>query len=431
MCIFLETIECNNKEIRRFEYTDNKLTKVIENDKIINIEYDRYGNIIKLGNSNIKYNKRLLMESYDDITYEYNYQGIRTKKTKANEYEIKYYLDQDKIIEEEKRNLKTNEITRLIYYYEARGIRGISYKKNEEERYYSLIRDPLNNISKVINKGKIVGEYKYNAWGEIEVEIKEISDEVDRYVINNNPFRYKGYYYDVDTSLYYCINRYYSKELCRFISPDDVEYLDPESVNGLNLYCYCYNNLINYVDSSGCYPVRIQVVRLTIYFHPPHGNGPNAQRHIHIKNGNVKIASRNYDGSVHDKKYGKNYVPSKEVYNALLEHGWDWYGNKFSLIDFNGFYREEFPLQQSGYSLEQFPVTNVGSSLEVFPSLNNGFELETFPQVSLDIPYYKPFPLTNQEKQILVTTVIVVAVVVVAIALIPATGGGSAVLLFA
>lgn len=206
--------------------------------------------------------------------------------------------------------------------------------------------------------------------------------------------------------------------------------MNPTSINGLNLYSYWYNDPINYIDISGCYPVKIQVGRLTIYFHPPHGNGPNAQHHIHIKNGNVKVASRNYDGSVHDKKYGKNYVPSKEVYNALLEQGWDWYGNKFSLFDFSGLYREEFPLQQSGYSLEQFQVTNMGSSLEVFPSLNNGFVLETFPQVTLDIPYYNPFPLTNQEKQILVVTAIVI-VAVVAIALIPATGGGSAVLLLA
>lgn len=156
----------------------------------------------------------------------------------------------------------------------------------------------------------------------------------------------------------------------------------------------------------------------------------NTQYHIHIKNGNVRVASRNYDGSVHDKKYGKNYVPSKEVYNALLEQGWDWYGNKFSLFDFSGLYREEFPLQQSGYSLEQFSVTNIGSSVEVFPSLNNGFVLEAFPQVTLDTPYYNLFPLTNQEKQILLVASIFI-VAIVAIALIPATGGGSAVLLLA
>ena len=30
-----------------------------------------------------------------------------------------------------------------------------------------------------------------------------------------------------------------------------MSYLDPESVNGLNLYCYCLNNPISYADSSG------------------------------------------------------------------------------------------------------------------------------------------------------------------------------------
>ena len=37
----------------------------------------------------------------------------------------------------------------------------------------------------------------------------------------------------------------------RFISPDDTAYLDPESVNGLNLYCYCNNDPVNYCDPSG------------------------------------------------------------------------------------------------------------------------------------------------------------------------------------
>ena len=57
--------------------------------------------------------------------------------------------------------------------------------------------------------------------------------------------------YDVESGLYYCITRYYSPELCIFTSIDSIEYLDPESVNGLNLYCYCYNDPINYYDPSG------------------------------------------------------------------------------------------------------------------------------------------------------------------------------------
>ena len=55
----------------------------------------------------------------------------------------------------------------------------------------------------------------------------------------------------VETGLFWLSSRYYSPELCRFISPDDVEYLNPQSVNGINLYCYCMNNPISYYDPSG------------------------------------------------------------------------------------------------------------------------------------------------------------------------------------
>ena len=61
----------------------------------------------------------------------------------------------------------------------------------------------------------------------------------------------QGYYYDIETQLFYCNSRYYSPELCRWISPDSVEYLDTESINGLNLYAYCGNDPVNRIDSTG------------------------------------------------------------------------------------------------------------------------------------------------------------------------------------
>ncbi len=58
-------------------------------------------------------------------------------------------------------------------------------------------------------------------------------------------------YCDSETSLYYLNACYYNPEWRRFISPDDTSYLDPGSVNGLNLYCYCHNDPVNYADPSG------------------------------------------------------------------------------------------------------------------------------------------------------------------------------------
>ena len=87
-----------------------------------------------------------------------------------------------------------------------------------------------------------------------------IASGSDMALAKANPIRYRGYYFDVDTGLYYLNARYYSPELRRFISPDDTAYLDPENVDGLNLYVYCCNNPIMYRDNFGCFPTHIDQI---------------------------------------------------------------------------------------------------------------------------------------------------------------------------
>ena len=65
----------------------------------------------------------------------------------------------------------------------------------------------------------------------------------------NNPFRYRGYYYDAETGYYYLNARYYNPEWCRFISADPI--LDTSTAFGCNLFNYCGNDPINRIDSSG------------------------------------------------------------------------------------------------------------------------------------------------------------------------------------
>ena len=81
-----------------------------------------------------------------------------------------------------------------------------------------------------------------------------------------NPFRYRGYYWDEEIALYYLNARYYDPEVGRFISQDDIFYLKPIILNGVNLYSYCYNNPIKYIDVVGFTPqVNIGVDIWTLY----------------------------------------------------------------------------------------------------------------------------------------------------------------------
>ena len=68
-----------------------------------------------------------------------------------------------------------------------------------------------------------------------------------------NPIRYRGYYYDEETGLYYVSSRYYDPEIGRFISPDTTDILTatPMGLTDKNLFAYCDNNPITRIDSGG------------------------------------------------------------------------------------------------------------------------------------------------------------------------------------
>ena len=102
-------------------------------------------------------------------------------------------------------------------------------------------------IALLDNNGNVVVNYKYDAWGKCEVDASTTNTEL----ANINPFRYRSYYYDDETKLYFLKTRYYDPEIGRFITIDDLSYLDPESINGLNLYAYCGNNPVMNIDPSG------------------------------------------------------------------------------------------------------------------------------------------------------------------------------------
>ena len=79
-----------------------------------------------------------------------------------------------------------------------------------------------------------------------------------------NPFRYKGYYYDTESEMYYCNSRYYVPEWCRWLTPDSPSFLQPESLNGMNLFAYCGNDPVNKIDTLGSFAITISTLLVGI-----------------------------------------------------------------------------------------------------------------------------------------------------------------------
>ena len=146
----------------------------------------------------------------------------------------------------------------LEFVYDNSGVIGLKYSGNT----YFYRRDCQGNIIALIdNNGAVVVEYKYDAWGNHEATV---ADEEYVTLANLNPFRYRGYYYDSETGLYFLQTRYYDPEVGRFISRDSIEYADPETICGLNLYAYCGNNPVMSVDPTGEFILSLFLICLGV-----------------------------------------------------------------------------------------------------------------------------------------------------------------------
>lgn len=101
-------------------------------------------------------------------------------------------------------------------------------------------------IGFVEQKINLVVKYNYTGYG-----ITTVSGSLATTLGKDNPFRFKGYYFDEESSMYYCQSRYYVPEWGRWLNSDNIAFLDTSDLKGMNLFCYCGNNPISNLDKSG------------------------------------------------------------------------------------------------------------------------------------------------------------------------------------
>lgn len=246
-------------------YTDSTWSDLLTNFNGTAISYDEIGNPVSLDDVQLSWNGRQLQQitgaEGETLSYCYNTDGQRISKTMTETdgtVTTTEYFYNGSILAGQKCGDNT-----LVFMYDNNGqYYGFTY--NGTTYYY--LTNIQGDVDMVLNSSRaVVAKYAYDAWGNVvSVTDADGNDITDMSHIGHiNPIRYRGYYYDAETELYYLNSRYYMPVLCRFLNGDGIAGIN-QDMNAYNLFAYCSNNPVNYCDPSGCYTVT----------YPAEGDGP-------------------------------------------------------------------------------------------------------------------------------------------------------------
>ncbi len=221
------------------------------------ITYDTIGNPTSYLGATLTWRGRELskyVEGNKQISYSYDVDGMRYQKiVKTSGVETARY---DYVYSDGKLILLTHtangvaNTARFIYdsFGEPRG-----FILNNSSAYLYL-KNGQGDITAIVDEnGEILVRYTYNAWGAVEFIVPfGIDPAVTTVLATVSPFTYRGYCYDFDLGLYYLQSRYYDPQICRFINADSTDYLGATgTLLSYNLFAYCENDPVDYVDPSG------------------------------------------------------------------------------------------------------------------------------------------------------------------------------------
>ncbi len=230
--------------VKKFAYDStwkDQLVSVTMDGKTRNFTYDANGNLLSDGNYTYSWTKGSQLQKVTGnglaATYTYDASGIRTSKT-VNGVTTEYLTAGGSVLSEKKNGIWQH------YLYDGSGqLMAIRYKGAD----YYYIRDGLMTITGLVDaNGAAVVNYRYDSWGRLLGITGSLAETLGK----DNPYRFKGYYYDEETGMYYLKSRYYQPEICRFISADSYASTG-QGILGHNVYCYCGNNPVNAMDPDG------------------------------------------------------------------------------------------------------------------------------------------------------------------------------------
>ena len=214
------------------------------------IAYDQIGNPLHDGTWSYTWAKgrqlQSMSKSGESVYYTYNEDGLRVQKVTTTTGTTKYTLHGKNITHLE------NGSNSLHFFYDAQNKPAIVQYNGVNYAYlYNLQGDV---IALVNSAGAKVVEYTYDAWGKLTSKMGSMASSLGTL----SPFRYRGYVYDEETGLYYLRSRYYNSDKGRFLNADshfNRTYNNPMH----NIFAYCINSPISYVDFTGAIEVYFNV----------------------------------------------------------------------------------------------------------------------------------------------------------------------------
>ena len=134
-------------------------------------------------------------------------------------------------------------VSSFHFTYDATGPMSMTFYGTE----YFYLKNAQGDVTGLVDSsGTQVVAYTYDAWGNILSITGSMADGLGY----TNPFRYRGYFYDTETGLYYLGSRYYNPETGRFINADGYVSTDENPI-AQNMLSYCKNNPVNRTDEYG------------------------------------------------------------------------------------------------------------------------------------------------------------------------------------
>lgn len=253
--------------ITSYKYSpDGRLSKIgdkpliYDKGRLVNYDnttytYDRYGSRMSKTQNGVKTvyrqlngNKLIIVEGNDNntiCTYKYNADGVRESKVYGDGTITKFNLDGNRIIRENRNG------SIYDYYYDNDGLIAMATPAG----VFRCVLDSQGSVVMLLNvaENRVEACYTYDSFGNCKVYDRwgELKTD-DKFVGNLNPFRWKGFYFDTETGLYYANGSYYDPQIGLYINASAIDVavngaLTNRTLDRNGLLC---NNILEFANSE-------------------------------------------------------------------------------------------------------------------------------------------------------------------------------------